>query len=231
MERVDRHRELEGFDSLCKLALAEEMAAEGALGTCKAVLRELPRLLKVLRLLLQISQATPEPWRGRRLEQLFHHIHGLDVSFGHHEAIYRLRPHPQSFELLVRCADHAHFHHAHAQLPLQVEARRISRPVDEEEAVPSGGTLILELVHEGLELKGRALPCLVAVVLCAATVEEAATESEPIGGEHWPVTSIRFHRLLLRGEHTLRKSIHLLEHHLVVSVRRSPEVVAPREQD
>mmetsp|Transcript_121040 Transcript_121040/g.353720 ORF Transcript_121040/g.353720 Transcript_121040/m.353720 type:complete len:623 (+) Transcript_121040:150-2018(+) len=228
---VDVQREGEGVDGLGQLVLDEAVAAERALRAGEAAFGQLPGLLVVPRLLLQIAQAAPEPGGRALLQQLADQVERLDISLRDHETVDGLRPHAQLLELLVGSAHHPHPHHARAHLPLEVEARGVARAVHEQQAVGRGGPRVPELVHERLQLEGRALARLVPVVLRAAAVVEAAAEAEPVGRQQRAVLAVVLGRLLLGSEDALGDGVHLLEEQLVVGVARDPQVVALGEQE
>mmetsp|Transcript_98848 Transcript_98848/g.304650 ORF Transcript_98848/g.304650 Transcript_98848/m.304650 type:complete len:738 (-) Transcript_98848:235-2448(-) len=231
VQRIDVQRQAEGVHGLRQVLLVEVVAAKGTLRTCKAALGQLPCLLVMPGLLLQVAEAAPEPGRGALLQELVDHVERLDIPLCNHKAVNGLGPHAQLLELLVRGAHHAHPHHARAHLPLQVEAGGVARAVDRDEAVGGGGPPVVELVHERLQLEGRALARLVAVVLRAAAVVQAAAEAEPVGGEERTVLLSGVRGLLFRPEDALREGVDLLEEHFVVGVARDPEVAALGEED
>mmetsp|Transcript_2804 Transcript_2804/g.5671 ORF Transcript_2804/g.5671 Transcript_2804/m.5671 type:complete len:314 (-) Transcript_2804:772-1713(-) len=110
-----------------------------------------------------------------------------------------------------------------------MEPGGVPAAVHNRQAVPRRGLRVLELLHQRLQLEGPPLARLVAVVLGPAAVEEAGAEGEPVGGAHRAVGLVHLPGRLLHGQHALGHGVDLLQDHLVVRVRRGPEVVVPRE--
>mmetsp|Transcript_40738 Transcript_40738/g.97793 ORF Transcript_40738/g.97793 Transcript_40738/m.97793 type:complete len:224 (-) Transcript_40738:1309-1980(-) len=135
VQRIDGQSKRVRIDSALHVALLEVIVAEQSLRSCIFLVGEVPGLLEVLRIVIQLTKRADQVGRFPHLHLLVDQLLGLILPVHNHQAVHGLPPHAQLFVHLVRRQHQAHHAHALPELLLRMPSGRERQRVAEQKPV------------------------------------------------------------------------------------------------